>query len=112
VNSVWYNPEKDFARLQDVLLNILLFLKFNLLTYDINLATPSYLMLGQVVFNATMIRPIQGTIESSIPILRFLNTPVFTQLNLCSSSMVLFYSVVIINLLYNQALTHTSPPPP
>ncbi|XP_075302607.1 nuclear cap-binding protein subunit 1-like [Opisthocomus hoazin] len=69
VNSVWYNSEKDFERLQDVLLNLLLFLKFNLLTYDISLATPSYsyLMLGQLVFNPAMVRPIQGTTESSIP---------------------------------------------
>jgi len=107
VNSVWHNPEKDFERLQDVLLNLLLFLKFNLLTYDINLATPSYsyLMLGLLVFNPNMIRPIQATIESSIQIAWFLNTPVFTQLNLCSGSMTLFYSVVIINLLYNPSLT-------
>jgi len=69
VNSVWYNPEKDVETLQDVLLNLLLFLKFNLLTHDISLATPSYayLMLGQLVFNPTMVRPIEGTIESSIP---------------------------------------------
>jgi len=106
VNSVRYNPEKDVERLQDVLLNLLLFLKFNLMSYDINLSTPySYLMLGQLVFNPTMIRPIWGLTDSSIPIVWFLNTPVFTQLNLCSSSMILFYSTVIINLLYNQSLT-------
>jgi len=40
-------------------------------------------------------------------IIWFLNTPVFTQLSLYSSSMILFYSVVIINLLYNQSLTLT-----
>jgi len=69
VNSVWYNSEKDFERLQDVLFNLLLFLKFNLLTCDINLATPSYssLTLGQLLFNPTMIGPTQGTTESSIP---------------------------------------------
>ena len=106
MNSVRYNPEKDVERLQDVLLNLLLFLKFNLMSYDINLSTPySYLMLGQLVFNPTMIRPIWGLTDSSIPIVWFLNTPVFTQLNLCSSSMILFYSTVIINLLYNQSLT-------
>ena len=38
-------------------------------------------------------------------VVSFLNTPVFIQLNLCSSSMILFYSVVTINLLYNQSLT-------
>ena len=103
VNSVWYNPEKDFERLQDVLLNLVLFLKRNLLTYDIHLATPySSLMLGQLVINPTMIRPIQGTTEWSIPwSYGFLNTPVFTQMNLWSIFMILFYSIVIISLLYN-----------
>jgi len=35
----------------------------------------------------------------------FLNTLVFTQWSLCSSSVILFYSVVIISLLCNQSLT-------
>jgi len=37
------------------------------LTYDISLATPSYLMLLQLVFNPTVVRPVRGTTESSIP---------------------------------------------
>ena len=57
-----------------------------------------------MVSNPTMVRAVQGSIESSIP--WFLNTPVFIQLNLCSSSMILFYFAVTINLLYNQSLTH------
>jgi len=48
------------------------------------------------------IRTINFYPNCNIPIVWFLNTAVFTQLNLRSSSMILFYS--IINL-YNQSLT-------